>query len=114
MSHVRGYIIASGDATANTDLTILHGLTVNYFGTIKTGGGGAGGNTLTGAVTTTGNNITNALDENQNIFTIVRVGTIDDAENTVLASEGLRAENVKAGGNASNLSIFIGIPTATP
>ena len=72
MAQVRAYIIASPDATANTDLAILHGITVNYFGTIKTGGGGAGGNTLTGAVTTTGNNITNALDENVNDQTIVR------------------------------------------
>tara|TARA_R110002060_G_scaffold52903_1_gene63601 strand:- start:12 stop:299 length:288 start_codon:yes stop_codon:yes gene_type:complete len=95
-------------------LAILHGITVNYFGTIKTGGNGANLNTLTGAVTTTGNDITNALDENVNQFTIVRVGTINDAENTVSAAEGLRAENVKSGGNAANLCVFIGNPTATP
>ena len=114
MPKVRAYIIASPDSTTNTPLTILHGLNVNYFGTIKTGGGGAAGNTLTGSVASSGNAITNALNENVNDQTVVRVGTIDDAEASVTAAEGFRATNFKAGGNAANIAVFIGYPTATP
>ncbi|MAH45664.1 hypothetical protein CMI37_07530 [Candidatus Pacearchaeota archaeon] len=113
MAKVRAYVIRSTDATVSTDLTILHGISVNYFGTIKTGGAGAAGNTLTGA---DGNNIalTDALVENVADEVVVRVGTLNDAQTVVTAAEGLRAINVKGGGNAENLAVYIGNPTATP
>lgn len=113
MAKVRAYIISNPDATVSTDLAILHGVNVNYFGAIKTGGNGANLNTVTGA-DGAGNNISNPLDMNVNDGIVVRVGTIDDAFNTVTAAEGLRSENAKSGGNAASLSVFIGIPTATP
>tara|TARA_R110002060_G_scaffold18741_4_gene25696 strand:- start:239 stop:583 length:345 start_codon:yes stop_codon:yes gene_type:complete len=114
MPKVRAYVIQSPDATATTDLNILHGINVNYFATIKIGGVGAANNFLTGQVASTGVAITNTLDENVADGVVVRVGTIDDSQASVSAAEDLRASNIKNAGNAANLCVFIGYPTATP
>jgi hypothetical protein len=114
MSKAVTYTITVPDvATGTVDLAILHGVKVQDCWIIKTGGAGAGGNTIQ-LQDGSGNAITDVMDNNKADGLITKCASIDDSFAEVFASEGLRVSSVKGGGNAQCLVEVLGIPTLTP
>jgi hypothetical protein len=97
-------------ATGDVDVTLTHKTRVLDVEVVKTGGAGAASNTIT--VKNGATAITNDLDMNVADKTVVRAGTIDDAQWDIAAAGTLRVSRAKSGGNAACKVIVRGVRVA--
>lgn len=104
--------IACADGAGNTDVVLTHKTIITDVQVIKTGGAGAGGNSVKLTNVASGNDITDAIATTGGDKTVTRAGTIDDAEFTIAAGGTLRATVAKGGGNAACLVIVRGFRSA--
>jgi hypothetical protein len=106
-------VLAVADAAGgNADFTsVPYKFLVTGVSYIKTGGAGNAGNSITLHNGTTGNAITNGMNNATDTGTAY-ASTLDDAFTTVAAGATLRAVTVRAGGNNAALLIVEGIRVA--
>ena len=96
------HIYSIGDAAGNTDITITHKTEITDVTVIKTAGAGGAGDTV--QLFNGASAISNAMSLNAADQTVVRAGTIDDAQNVVAAAGTLRVTIVDGNAGATDLS----------
>ncbi|RJQ04826.1 MAG: DUF2190 family protein [Bacillota bacterium] len=97
-------------ATGDVDTVLTHKTRVLDVWAVKTGAAGGAANTV--QAKNGANAITNALDINVNDQTVVRAGTIDDAQHEIAAGGTLKITRTKAGGNAACTVYVLGVRVA--
>jgi len=111
-AQVKLVLTVSDAASGNADFTgVPYKFLVTGVTYVKTGGAGNAGNSITLHNGTTGNAITNGMNNATDTGTAY-ASTLDDAFTTVAAGATLRAVTVKAGGNNAALIIIEGIRVA--
>lgn len=109
---VRIVLSVADGASGNADFTsVPYKIFITGVSYIKTGGAGNAGNSITLHNGTTGNAITNGMNNATDTGTAY-AATIDDAFNTVAAAATLRAVTVRAGGNNAALIVIDAVRVA--
>lgn len=96
--------IADG-VTADVDVVLTHKTRVIDAYLVKTGGAGGGSDTI--QVKNGATAITNAMDINVADTTVVRAGTIDDAQHEIAAAGTLRITRTKASANNVACVVYV-------
>ena len=111
-SPVRLVLAVADGASGNADFTgVPYKMQITGVSYIKTGGAGNAGNSITLHNGTTGNAITNGMNNATDTGTAY-ASTLDDAYLVVAANATLRAVTVRAGGNNAALVIVDGVRLA--